>query len=460
MLRNALPQSFVATPAVHDASAPSQRQRLRKAIWEDKREGLRIALRARLFALVAVALLLPVVASWPAVLFPELFTLAFAMVGFAQQRFANVESPWIEWFLAGCVIADALLLTLIVVVTNPFEPLQPPLQVHFHYGTFIYFFIFLGGATISLGWRTLLCMALIVPLIWLGGVALVDLTQPVPVTSSAAAAGQFRGPLAALLDPYNVIWTQRVQEAVVFAIVTVMLAANARRAERLLKRFALSERERENLSRYFSPNVVEELAAADEPIGKPRQLSAAVLFVDIVGFTRYAASVPAGEAMATLRSFFARMEKAVFEHRGTLDKYLGDGLMATFGTPEPGDSNALDALRCARAMIASIEAWNAERARGRQPPVKIGLGLHFGEVVLGNIGVDRLEFAVIGDSVNVASRLEGLTRTLGVDLVVSRALLERARSEAPSGDASLEGLAPAGTHPIAGTGGSIEVATL
>ena len=109
------------------------------------------------------------------------------------------------------------------------------------------------------------------------------------------------------------------------------------------------------------------------------------------------------EVIGTLRQFHERMEREIFRHEGTLDKYLGDGLMATFGTPFPGSVRRRNALRCAQAMLVSIDELNRERNKRGEPPVRISLGLHYGEVVLGDIGLNRLEFAVIGTTVNAAA---------------------------------------------------------
>ncbi len=154
-----------------------------------------------------------------------------------------------------------------------------------------------------------------------------------------------------------------------------------------------------------------------------------MLFADIVGFTAYADGRSAAEVIGTLRLFHERMEREVFRHQGTLDKYLGDGLMATFGPPFTGDSDAGNALRCAQAMLGSIGELNLERKNRDEPPIELSLGLHFGPVVLGDIGLNRLEFAVIGTTVNAASRLESLTREIGCPLVVSNDLIRRARAE-------------------------------
>ena len=124
--------------------------------------------------------------------------------------------------------------------------------------------------------------------------------------------------------------------------------------------------------------------------------------------------------------------------------------MATFGTPFPGASDAGNALRCAQAMIGSIDELNRERKHRGEPPIRISLGLHYGQVVLGDIGLNRLEFAVIGTTVNAASRLESLTREFGCAMIASDDLVQRARAEATSSDADFAHLVAQPPQPIRG----------
>jgi adenylate cyclase len=239
----------------------------------------------------------------------------------------------------------------------------------------------------------------------------------------------------AAIDPTTINIPQRVQEVVVFVIVAVTLAVSVRRSNALLISHAGIERERTNLARYFSPNVVEQLSKNDEPLKQVRNQNVAVLFADIVGFTAYADGRSPTEVIATLRLFHERMEREIFRHGGTLDKYLGDGLMATFGTPFAGTSDAVNALRCAQAMLSSIDELNREREPRGEPPIKTSIGLHYGPVVLGDIGQNRLEFAVIGTTVNAASRLEALTRQFGCAMIASDELVRQARGEAGTSSA-------------------------
>jgi class 3 adenylate cyclase len=195
---------------------------------------------------------------------------------------------------------------------------------------------------------------------------------------------------------------------------------------------------RANLSRYFSPRLVNELANKEQPFGPVRRQNVAVLFADIVGFTNISEVQPPEMVMALLRDFHGRMETEVFSHNGVLEKFIGDAMLATFGVPDPTNRDAIDALACARAMLDSLARWNAERNEVGQESVRIGIGLNFGPAVLGDIGSERsMAFAVIGDTTNTASRLETLTRDLNCDIVASSQFVDAARRQAGDSDAGL-----------------------
>jgi len=175
--------------------------------------------------------------------------------------------------------------------------------------------------------------------------------------------------------------------------------------------------------------MVDMLAITDQPLGAGRSVEVAVLFADICGFTGYAETHAPEEAPALLRAMHRRLVQQVFAHGGTLDQYLGDGIMATFGTPEPAADDADRALACARRIVTRGATWNAARQERSEPALRISVGVHFGPVTLGDTGdANRMEYAVTGDTVNVASRVESLIRDLGCSLVVSDALLARVSS--------------------------------
>src|SRR5262249_39187238 len=218
-----------------------------------------------------------------------------------------------------------------------------------------------------------------------------------------------------------------------------------------------AERARGNLARYFSPKVVDTLAERDEPLGHVRRQAVGVLFADLVGFTTMAEAMTPEEVMAMLRAFHGRMEAEVFRHRGCLEKFIGDALLATFGVPDVGARDGTDALACAREMLAALASWNREREAAGQAPLRMGVGLHFGPVVLGDIGSERsMAFATVGDTINVASRLQSLTRDLHTTLVVSGALASRVRKEAAQ-LSLLDGLTNRGPHALRGHHATVEV---
>jgi adenylate cyclase len=193
-----------------------------------------------------------------------------------------------------------------------------------------------------------------------------------------------------------------------------------------------AERARNNLSRYFSPNIVELLAAQDEPLGAGRRETVAVLFADIVAFTRMAEDMPPENVLALLREFHTRMTAEIFASGGTVDQYMGDGMIAVFGAPAASPNDAANALNCAERMLEALERWNREREGKGEARIDIGIGVNHGPVVLGDVGSEHsMSFTAIGDTVNTAARLQTLTRSLDTPLVVGDSVVQAVRASSP-----------------------------
>jgi adenylate cyclase len=224
---------------------------------------------------------------------------------------------------------------------------------------------------------------------------------------------------------------------------------------------AAAERARSNLSRYFSPNIVKMLAAQDEPLGAVRRQTVAVLFVDIVGFTGMAEAMMPEAVVTLLREFLERMTAQIFACGGTVEKYIGDEIFAVFGVPTVSDNDAANALQCADMMIAALARWNEEREARGEPPLAIGIGLNYGPAVLGDVGSEHsMSFTVIGDTVNTASRLQGLTRTLETPLVVGDPLVIAVTTGPSDAAAVLAGqLQDHGEHALRGRAGAVRIWT-
>ncbi|MGI8782092.1 MAG: adenylate/guanylate cyclase domain-containing protein [Acidobacteriota bacterium] len=137
-----------------------------------------------------------------------------------------------------------------------------------------------------------------------------------------------------------------------------------------------------------------------------------VLFSDIRDFTALSETLAPDVLVSHLNKYFSAMVEAVQKQNGMVDKFIGDGLLAVFGAPLPVPNSAQSAVEAARSMIVRLQAVNAEFAREGIGPIRIGIGIHTGEALVGNIGSDRkMEYTVIGDVVNTTSRIEGLNKT-------------------------------------------------
>lgn len=198
------------------------------------------------------------------------------------------------------------------------------------------------------------------------------------------------------------------------------------------------ERERARLrrifGRYVSEAVVEWLlAAGDRPNLGGEAYQITVLFSDIRNFTTISESLAPGQVVEMLNSYFSRACEPILAAGGTVDKFVGDAIMSVFGAPATYPDHARRAVQAALGLVAAageFQAWMSGRFSGFDlPAFKIGVGLHTGEAVVGNIGSPkRLEYTAIGDTVNTAARLEGLSKELGWTIVASRATLEAAGS--------------------------------
>ncbi len=214
---------------------------------------------------------------------------------------------------------------------------------------------------------------------------------------------------------------------VVVMPVTILLAVllvtvASRRTVRLVEAVSQEQVRRSRMARYFSPQVAETIAIGEggRPMEQRRVVS--VLFCDLRGFTAMADRLSEGEIVALLNEFHTRMVGRVFEAGGTLDKLIGDGFMAYFGAPLEQPDHAARAVACALALHEELAAWNALRP---VDPLTMGVGIHTGPVVLGDIGApSRRDYTAVGRTVNVAARMEALTKEVGVGIVLSKATLD------------------------------------
>ena len=182
------------------------------------------------------------------------------------------------------------------------------------------------------------------------------------------------------------------------------------------------KRVKSTLARYMDPDLADRLLAAgphDEVLGGNESV-ATVLFSDIRNFTPLAERLGAQSTVTLLNDYFERMVDCISQQGGMLDKFVGDAIMAVFGLPVPGEDDEDRALRAAIAMIRGLWEWNREREQRGEPVLDMGVGLNTDLVVAGNIGSPkRMDYTIIGDGVNLASRLEGLCKHYGARILFS-----------------------------------------
>ncbi len=202
------------------------------------------------------------------------------------------------------------------------------------------------------------------------------------------------------------------------------------------------------LERYVAGPVVQQILSQPEDyraMMAGRTIQAAVLFSDIRGFTTIASYLPPQELVQQLNEYLGKMVDVILAHKGTIDKFIGDAIMAEFGSPVSSGAkeDAMNAIKAALGMRqALMELRQVWQSQGKIPFVN-GIGINYGEFTVGNIGSPRrLEYAVIGDTVNVASRVEGMTRELGTDIAITDALYQLVKDEVEvvdCGDRELKG---------------------
>jgi len=178
---------------------------------------------------------------------------------------------------------------------------------------------------------------------------------------------------------------------------------------------------------YVSPAILKEILNGNLHPGLTGERRALCLvFSDIRNFTTLSETMAPEDVITLLNRYFTRMAEEIHRHGGTLDKFIGDGIMAFFGAPEPLENPCPRAFEAAQAMLAALKELNAELQREGRSPLKIGIGLHFGVAAVGHVGSEaRHEYTAIGDVVNTASRIEGLTKEAGYPLLVTTPVLER-----------------------------------
>jgi adenylate cyclase len=331
---------------------------------------------------------------------------------------------WLPWALTSLDVA----FVLVVVRLGHYASMLP--------GSYV--------ASLTITWSVFLLLAL-TTLRYNGWLVLYATALFVIGLGTIMALGQEHGISPVEVLPNLFLPGRNLVRVLLLASAGFVLALAVFRARLTLVRAVTTARERGNLARHFAQPVASILAAqSSAALRQGQQQPATVLFADIRGFTAMAEALAPADLARLLSAFRRRATRAIERHGGIVDKFIGDAVMAVFGVPEPGPNDARNALHAAVELLSEIKEWNLETAAAGLAPIHLGIGVHYGLVFAGALGDDaRLEFTVIGDPVNVAQRIEELTRTMDTDLLVSDELLRAAGVACGrEGDWGLQALEP------------------
>ena len=311
-----------------------------------------------------------------------------------------------DWAVYGSIGFDISLLLLMIWSFH--LQYEQPASFYLKAPTLLYVFIFIALRALRYRARFVIATGALAAIGWVGMVLYVVLIDPDDTMIT-------RSYVEYLTDNAVLIGAE-VDKIVSILTVTAILAIVLRRARRVLVQAVTEETAARDLSRFFDPSVAARIRGSEEEAaaGHGAFCDAAILYVDIRGFSTLAAQIDPDTAMALLAEYQRRLVPIVQSHGGTIDKFLGDGIMATFGTTDRPDSYAADALAAMDAIIDEAEAWRQQQQAAGGHTLAINAAVASGRVMVGAVGEDsRLEYTVIGSAVNLAAKLEKHNKALG-----------------------------------------------
>ena len=256
---------------------------------------------------------------------------------------------------------------------------------------------------------------------------------------SAIIIAGIRDPRTVYTNEYIEYYTGNVTFLTDFLSVSILVIAagtmvtfSAAIARKTVIRGIEHERKSQNLGRYFSPSLIDHIADAKSEFLKPggRSSEAVIMFTDIRNFTSFSEKNSPDQVIDFLTDYHKLMVKAIFKYNGTIDKFLGDGILAVFGNPAPSEDDSENAVKAAIEMQQQLKDLNMKRAKQNLPTLSQGIGIHRGNVIIGNVGTEeKLEYTVIGDTVNIASRIESQCRQLEEKILISESVKDKLHSE-------------------------------
>jgi len=378
----------------------------------------------RLFQLGIVTLFGTLYAISPKTDIETSFALAPYAIGiyFAATLFGlawSIRSRIPDWAAYGSILLDIGL--LVVMIWSFHLQYEQPAAFYLKAPTILYMFIFIALRALRFRARFVVVTGVAATLGWVALFVYAIAADPTDTTVTRD--------YVAYMTSNAVLIGAEIDKIVSILTVTAVLAIVIRRTRRILVQAVVEEGAARDLSRFFDASVAQHIRGAghDVAAGEGVLRQAAVLFVDIRGFSGYAAGLAPNDAMRMLSEYQARLVPLIQSCGGTIDKFLGDGIMATFGAVDPTGTYAADALRAVDAVMRETSAWPGSGALGA---ISVNASVTCGQVIFGAVGgVERLEYTVIGAPVNLAAKLEKLNKSLASRAICAADAFETARAQ-------------------------------
>ena len=303
------------------------------------------------------------------------------------------------WLLAGSIAIDMALLYGLIWSFH-LQYMQPA-SFYLKAPTQQYVYIFIALRALRFEVRYVVLAGIAAALGWLALIGYVLFADPHDnmITRSYVA----------YLTSNSILLGAEVDKIITIAAVTTILAFAIHGARRMMTQAVTGAQAQENLSRFFAPEIARHISRSGDAIsaGEGEARDAAILNLDVRGFTRLAATASPQEVMTVLADYQRRMVPIIQRHGGAIDKFLGDGIMATFGATRPLENYAARAMEALEECMGVAAAWSAEQAAAGRPSLTINGALASGRIIAGAVGdATRLEYTVIGDAVNLSAKLE------------------------------------------------------
>ncbi len=392
---------------------------------EVEQTGLRIAIKGRLVALVllGVFLVLSRIANPEHALQLGLGIAGFAVLGLIHYVLigSRHDRPWLKYAF---VTLDIAILSLLMATQPIFDTIDVPQVMSFRNTIFPFYFLILGIAAFSFSPGLVLWTGVTVAAGWLGAFAWAIRDMPERLDWSdigtTPTTEQF---LAIFLNPNFVGTGSRIQEALAYFLVAVLIATVVWRARRTVRRQLELDEERRTLSDVFGryvPRAIADALITDRGLLQPVEGTATVLFIDVAGFTRMTEASGPRRVVGVLNAFFDAATASITRYGGVVTQFIGDAIMATFNLPVEDPEHAANAVRAALDIVdvTGDRDFNGER-------LAIRAGIATGPVIAGSVGgCGRQTYSLYGDTVNLSARLEALNKEHGTQVLIDAATVE------------------------------------